>query len=104
MIRNIRSPEHYELWETSWYAYLYDIINVNAATLGYANGKVTLNQSANFKKQLSNMSSLSSYGIKRCVTLKAEGTGLGFCNLTDEQITAFVAEVKKLGQLPCRWH
>lgn len=89
-------PGHYELWETSWYAYLYDIINVNAATLGYANGKVTLNQSANFKKQLSNMSSLSSYGIKRCVTLKAEGTGLGFCNLTDEQITAFVAEVKKL--------
>ena len=56
-------PGHYELWETSWYAYLYDIINVNAATLGYANGKVTLNQSANFKKQLSNMSSLSSYGI-----------------------------------------
>ena len=89
-------PGHYELWETSWYAYLYDIINVNAATLGYANGKVTLNQSANFKKQLSNMSSLSSYGIKRCVTLKAEGTGLGFCNLTDEQIRAFVAEVKKL--------
>ena len=22
-------PGHYELWETSWYAYLYDIINVN---------------------------------------------------------------------------
>ena len=89
-------PGHYELWETSWYAYLYDINNVNAATLGYAEWKSDSEPISQFQKQLSNMSSLSSYGIKRCVTpLKQKGPA-GFCNLTDEQITAFVAEVKKL--------
>ena len=89
-------PGHYELWETSWYAYLYDIINVNAATLGYANGKVTLNQSANFKKAVKQyVVTLQLWYKALRHPLKQKGP-VGFCNLTDEQITAFVAEVKKL--------
>lgn len=43
-------PGHYELWETSWYAYLYDIINVNAATLGYAEWKSDSEPISQFQK------------------------------------------------------
>lgn len=37
---------------------------------------------------------LQEHGSKVCISLEGGGSGLGFCNLTDEQIADFVAQVK----------
>ena len=37
---------------------------------------------------------LQEHGRKVCISIEGSGKGLGFCNLTDEQIVDFVAQVK----------
>ena len=40
------------------------------------------------------ISPLQDKGRKVCLCIEGGGTGLGFCNLSDEQIVDFVAQIK----------
>ena len=85
-----------ELWTRA----VGNIINLRTVVLKYdeASGRALLDLGADMTYVLSHASTyiwpLQETERKVCLSLEGGGTGLGFCNLSDEQIADFVAQVK----------
>lgn len=85
-----------ELWTRA----VGNIVNLRTVVLKYdeASGRALLDLGADMTHVLSHASTyiwpIQETERKVCLSLEGGGTGLGFCNLTDEQIADFVAQVK----------
>lgn len=84
-------------------ALLFDIVNVRTSMLKNVNGRASLVHTTDMEYILKNhqnyIQPLRTSGIKVCLTVKGGGTGLGFNNLSDEQITDFVSQLKTAVEL-----
>lgn len=95
-------------WEYAWteredgMRTIGNIINLNTVTLNYdaGSGRALLNLGNDMRYVLDHIDKyirpLQDKGRKVCICLEGGGTGLGFCNLTDQQIEDFVAQVKSV--------
>lgn len=85
---------------TAWYNTVGNIINLRTVTLKYdkSTGQALLDLGPNMTYVLSHASKyiwpLQEEGRKVCISLEGGGTGLGFCNMTDIQISNFAAQAK----------
>ena len=85
-----------ELWTRA----VGNIVNLRTVTLKYdeASGRALLDLGSDMTHVLSHASTyiwpIQETERKVCLSLEGGGTGLGFCNLSDEQIADFVAQVK----------
>lgn len=85
-----------ELWTRA----VGNIVNLRTVTLKYdeASGRALLDLGSDMTHVLSRASTyiwpIQETERKVCLSLEGGGTGLGFCNLSDEQIADFVAQVK----------
>lgn len=85
-----------ELWTRA----VGNIVNLRTVVLKYdeASGRALLDLGSDMTHVLSHASTyiwpIQETERKVCLSLEGGGTGLGFCNLTDEQIADFVAQVK----------
>lgn len=86
--------------EVAWYGTVGNIINLRTVVVKYEelSGRAMLDLGSDMTYVLDHASKyiwpLQEQGRKVCISLEGGGTGLGFCNLTDEQIADFVAQVK----------
>lgn len=75
-----------------------DIVNVRTAMLKNEQGRAMLRYTTDMEYVLKRndmyIQPMRKRGMKVCLTIKGGGTGMGFCNLTDEQISDFAAQVK----------
>lgn len=75
-----------------------DILNVRTAFLKEAHGRAELTYTADMEYVLKNraryLKPMQEKGLKVCLAIMGGGTGLGFANLTDVQISDFVAQVQ----------
>ena len=84
----------------AWYDAVGNIINLRTVMLDYdaATGRALLNLGNDMRYVLDHavkyIRPLQEHGRKVCISIEGSGKGLGFCNLTDEQIVDFVAQVK----------
>lgn len=84
----------------AWYDVVGNIINLRTVVLDYdaAAGRALLNLGNDMRYVLDHavkyIRPLQEHGSKVCISVEGSGKGLGFCNLTDEQIVDFVAQVK----------
>ncbi len=87
-------------YQTVWYRTIGNLINLSAATIDNepATGRAMLNLGSDVRYVLGQATKyirpLQDKGRKVCLCISGGGTGLGFCNLTDEQIADFTAQVK----------
>lgn len=78
------------------------IVNLRIITVGYdtASGRARLNLSNDMRDVLEQADKfirpLQDHGRKVCLCIEGGGKGLGFCNLTDAQITDFTQQVKNV--------
>lgn len=85
-----------ELWTRA----VGNIVNLRTVVLKYdeASGRALLDLGSDMTHVLSHTSTyiwpIQETGRKVCLSLEGGGTGLGFCNLSDEQVADFVAQVK----------
>lgn len=85
---------------TEWHNTIGNIVNLRTVTVKYddSSGRAMLNLGSDMTYVLGHASKyiwpLQEEGRKVCISLEGGGTGLGFCNMTDEQIADFVAQVK----------
>lgn len=85
---------------TVWYNTIGNIINLRTCVLDYETqtGRARLYLGSDMRYVLDHctkyVSPLQDKGRKVCLCLEGGGKGLGFCNMTDEQIKDFVAQVK----------
>ncbi len=100
LLADIYLLERYQRRVESVYYYLYEIINLRKTVLKENNGRAELVLGRDMEHVLANRAKyivpLQDKGRKVCLTLEGGGTGLGFCNLTDEQTDDFVAQVRKV--------
>lgn len=93
-IRNATEPE--------WYRTIGNIVNLRTVTINYdaATGRALLNLGNDMRYVLDHATTyirpLQDKGRKVCLCLEGGGTGLGFCNLNDQQINDFVMQVKNV--------
>ncbi len=86
--------------EFEWYNTIGNIINLRTVTIKYSEstGRALLDLGTDMTYVLEHTSKyirpLQEEGRKVCISLEGGNTGLGFCNLSDEQIADFVAQVK----------
>lgn len=86
--------------DVAWYGTVGNIINLRTVVVKYEelSGRAMLDLGSDMTYVLDHASKyiwpLQEQGRKVCISLEGGGTGLGFCNLTDEQIADFVAQVK----------
>ncbi len=77
---------------------LYDIINLRTATIKESDGKAQLAYTSDMEYVLKHSSKyiapLQKNDIKVCLTIKGGGNGLGFSNMTSDQIADFVTQLK----------
>lgn len=84
------------IWERTYG----NIVNLRVVQIGYdeASGRAMLVLNSDIRYVLEHadlhIRPLQDKGRKVCLSIEGGGTGLGFCNLTDAQITDFVAQVK----------
>lgn len=93
-------------WENAWseredgLRTIGNIVNLNKVVLDYdaETGRALLNLGNDMRYVLDHavkyIRPLQEHGSKVCISIEGSGKGLGFCNLTDEQIVDFVAQVK----------
>ncbi|MCM1178571.1 MAG: glycosyl hydrolase family 18 [Bacteroides sp.] len=83
-----------------WARYCGNIVNLRGANLKDNDGYAELVLGEYMKKSLAERAKyiypLQDQGRKVCLALECGTTGLGFCNLSDEQIDDFVAQVKNI--------
>lgn len=84
----------------AWYGTVGNIINLRTVTIKFdeTSGRAKLDLGNDMTYVLSHASKyiwpLQETGRKVCISLEGGNTGLGFCNLSDEQIADFAAQVK----------
>ena len=82
-----------------WMSMIGNIINLRTVTIQYdePTGRALLDLGTDMTYVLNHASKyiwpLQEQGRKVCLSLEGGGTGLGFCNLSDEQIADFAAQV-----------
>lgn len=87
-------------FEQVWYRTVGNLVNLSRATLGYdpATRRAMLNLGSDLRYVLDHstkfITPLKENDRKVCISIEGGGTGVGFCNLNDEQIADFVAQVK----------
>ena len=85
---------------TLWERTFGNIVNLRVVQIGYdeATGRAKLFLNSDIRYVLEHAARhirpLQDKGRKVCLCLEGNGSGLGFCNLSDEQIADFVAQVK----------
>lgn len=83
-----------------WYNTIGNIINLRIVTIKYdaVTGRAKLDLGSDMTYVLDHAVKyiwpLQEVGRKVCISIEGGGTGMGFCNLSDEQIDDFVAQVK----------
>lgn len=83
-----------------WRSMVGNIVNLRTVTIQYeeSTGRALLDLGTDMTYVLNHVSKyirpLQEQERKICLSLEGGGTGLGFCNMTDEQIADFVAQVK----------
>lgn len=83
-----------------WMSMIGNIINLRTVTIKYdePTGRALLDLGTDMTYVLNHVVKyirpLQEQGRQVCLSLEGGGTGLGFCNLTDEQIADFAAQVK----------
>ena len=88
--------------EHVYYRSLVNIVNLSAATVSFdpTVGNVQLDLGEDITYLLAHRSErilpVQDPGRKVCLTIKGGNTGIGFCNMTDEQIADLVAQVKSV--------
>lgn len=98
---DIYSPNMEIIWERTYG----NIVNLRMVQLGYeaATGRAMLVLNSDMRYVLEHADKhirpLQDKGRKVCISLEGGSTGLGFCNLTDEQIADFTAQVKACVEL-----
>ena len=86
--------------EWIWKRTIGNIVNLRIVQIGYDaatdGAKLVLNSNIRYVLEHADkyIRPLQDKGRKVCLCIEGAGTGLGFCNLTDAQITDFVAQVK----------
>lgn len=91
--------------EVAWYGTIGNIINLRTVTIRYneSDRRAILNLGSDITYVLNHASKyiwpLQEAGRKVCLSLEGGDTGLGFCNLSDEQIADFVAQVKAVVEI-----
>lgn len=89
----------------AWYGTIGNIINLRTVTIRYneSDRRAILNLGSDITYVLNHASKyiwpLQEAGRKVCLSLEGGDTGLGFCNLSDEQIADFVAQVKAVVEI-----
>ena len=84
----------------NWMSMIGNIINLRTVTIQYdeSTGRALLDLGTDMTYVLNHVVKyirpLQEQGRQVCLSLEGGGTGLGFCNLTDEQIADFAAQVK----------
>lgn len=79
-----------------------NIVNLRSASVGYdeISGKVTVQPSNDLRYVLEHYTErvlpVQESGRKVCVCIEGGGKGIGFCNITDEQIADFTVSVKRM--------
>lgn len=79
-----------------------NIVNLKTVTVGYdpVTKRAQLKLSGDMRNVLEQADKfirpLQDHGRKVCICIQGEGNGLGFCNLTDDQIDDFVRQVKNV--------
>lgn len=94
--------EEQKYYDSSRETYLYcpaiDITNVRTAFLKDINGRAMLTYTNDMEYVLKHaaryLQPMQQNGMKVCLTIKGGGTGLGFANLSDTQISDFAAQVQ----------
>lgn len=87
-------------FETEWQRTYGNIVNLRVVQIGYepATGRAMLVLNSDMRYVLEHADKyirpLQDKGRKVCLCLEGGSTGLGFCNLSDEQIADFTAQVK----------
>lgn len=76
------------------------IANLRRASLKYENGRAMLSLGTKLSEVLGSYATyvlpLQDQGTKVCIAIEGGGTGLGFCNMTEEQMDDFVSQVVDL--------
>lgn len=89
-------------FETVWMHTYGNIVNLRINQIGYdaASGRAMLVLSPDMRYVLNHADKyirpLQDKGRKVCLCIEGDGKGVGFCNLTDEQIADFTAQVKNV--------
>lgn len=89
-------------FETEWYCAIGNIVNLRKITLDYDadSGRAILNLGSDMRYLLQHFDTylkpVFDTGRKVCLSIEGSGKGIGFCNLSDEQIEDFVSQVKEV--------
>lgn len=93
---DLMNPAAPNVWERTYG----NIVNLRVVQIGYdeaaGRAKLVLNSDIRYVLEHADLHirPLQDKGRKVCLSIEGGNTGLGFCNLTDAQITDFVAQVK----------
>ena len=93
---DVMSPNMPTVWQKTYG----NIVNLRTVQIGYdettGRARLILNSDISYVLEHADLHirPLQDKGRKVCLSLEGNGSGLGFCNLTDAQIEDFVAQVK----------
>lgn len=96
------TKEQTSTYQIVWYNSVGNILNLRKTTISFdpKTQRACLNLSSDMKYVLGNYSTyilpIKESGRKVCLSIEGGNTGLGFCNMTDEQIEDFASQVKLL--------
>lgn len=83
-----------------YYGPYFEILNLRTSTIKEVAGMPTISLTADLEYVLKNrnkyLAPMQKNGLKICLSIKGGNTGLGFSNMTDEQISKFVSRAKVL--------
>jgi len=94
------SKKSFSSSDKDWYCAIGNILNLRVSTISYDENskRAIFAPSADLYYILNNYDKyilpIQETGIKVCISIEGKNSGLGFCNLTDEQIDDFVSQVK----------
>jgi len=89
-------------FQEAWYNTVGNIVNLRKATIGwdYDTGSVVFQLGTDLRYVLDHQNKyiqpLKESGRKICISIEGANTGVGFCNLSDEQIQDFSLQVKQV--------
>lgn len=89
-------------WEVIWHNAIGNIVNFRAVTVDYdaESDRPMLNLGSDMRYLCDNFNTyfkpVKDTGRKLCICIEGGGKGIGFCNMTDAQITDFVHQVKQV--------
>ena len=89
-------------WEPVWHNAIGNIVNIRIASVGLdkSESRPILNLSSDLRYLCDNYSTyfqpIKDTGRKLCLCIEGGNTGIGFCNMTDNQISDFSNQVKQV--------